>query len=310
MASIVQFVQQGINSSDELKEALQLAVQLEFATLPPYLCAEWSVNSGNDPDNVAGTINGIAQQEMFHFALAGNILTAIGGVPDIARAGFVPQYPTNVLPGGIAQKLPVDLKPLSYEQLDVFLQIEYPQFPPVALALAQGPATIGAFYDTISQALNSINPAIVPNAPQVNLGEAVPITSVADAQNAISLIKGEGEGTEGSPDEPPPDSTVLAHYYAFKEIRTGHRLVKESGKWSFSGAPVRFPSVFDFKPAPNGSSASADFNQTLSQLLTELQTCWTSGVSPDIGKMFDLQAKGTALIQQGIRPEFLWSSSV
>ncbi len=310
MASIARFVQQGINTLDELKQALQLAMQLEFATLPPYLCAEWSINGDgdNDPDNVAATINGIAEQEMFHFALAGNILAAIGGVPSIANADFVPRYPTNVLPGGIAQKLPVDLKPLSPDQLDVFLQIEYPQFPPVALALAQGPATIGAFYDTISLGLNSANPAIAPDAQQVNFGEVVSITSVAGAQTAISLIKGEGEGTEGSPDEPPPDSTAIAHYYAFKEIRTGHKLVNELGKWSFSGAPVRFPKVFEFEPAPNGSNASADFNQTLSQLLTELQTCWTSGAFPDLGKMGDLQTKGTGLIKQGIRPEFLWSN--
>ncbi|MBV8868301.1 MAG: hypothetical protein JOY65_02625, partial [Acetobacteraceae bacterium] len=149
----------------------------------------------------------------------------------------------------------------------------------------------------------------VPNPHQVQLEEVFPITSVADAQKAISLIKGEGEGTEGSPDEPPPDSTSLAHYYAFKEIFVGRRLVNEAGKWSFTGAPVQFPSVFDFKPAPSGSSASAGFNQTLSQLLTELQTCWTSGAPPDLGKMFELQSQGQGLIQQGIRPEFLWSGS-
>ena len=309
MASIARFVQQGINTPDELKEALQLAVQLEFATLPPYLCAEWSVNGDNDPDGVAGTINGIAQQEMFHFALAGNILAAIGVAPSVANSDFIPKYPASALPGGNPQKLPVDLKPLSHDQLEVFLQIEYPQFPPVALALAQGPATIGAFYDTISQGLSAINPAIVPNPFQVQLGEVFPITSVADAQKAISLIKGEGEGTEGSPDEPPPGSTSLAHYYAFKEILVGRRLVNEGGKWSFTGATVQFPSVFDFKPAANGSSASAAFNQTLSQLLTELQTCWTSGASPDLLKMFDLQSQGQGLIQQQIRPEFLWSNS-
>ena len=74
-------------------------------------------------------IQGIVVQEMFHFALAGNMLTAIGGTPSIANADFIPSYPTSVLPGGIVQKLPVDLLPLSSGQLQVFMQIEYPEFP-------------------------------------------------------------------------------------------------------------------------------------------------------------------------------------
>jgi ferritin-like protein len=112
-----------------LKGALQLAMQLEFATLPPYLCAEWSADANNDPDQVGNMIGGIALQEMFHFALAGNMLAAIGGSPSVATADFIPKYPTNELPGGIPQKLPVDLKPLSNDQLEVFLQIEFPEFP-------------------------------------------------------------------------------------------------------------------------------------------------------------------------------------
>jgi hypothetical protein len=45
----------------------------------------------------------------------------------------------------------------------------------------------------------------------------------------------------------------------------------------------------------------------MSQLLTQLETCWTTGASPSIGAMFGLQSQGQQLIQQGIRPEFLWA---
>ena len=141
MKTIAQYVKDGINSIQELQDALQTAMQLEFATIPPYLCAQWSIN--DDPDGVGDMIQDIVVQEMYHFALAGNILTAIGGTPNIANSAFIPQYPTNTLPGGIAQKLAVDLKPLSLDQLQVFMQIEYPEFPPVAFAArAAGPATI------------------------------------------------------------------------------------------------------------------------------------------------------------------------
>ena len=196
MKTIAQFVKDRITSLPDLKDALQTAMQLEFSTIPPYLCAQWSINA--DPGGVGGMIESVVVQEMYHFALAGNMLTAIGGMPSVANAAFIPNYPTNVLPGGIAQKLAVDLKPLTPDQVQVFMQIEYPEFPPVAFAAA--PATIGAFYETIADGITTVNPAINLNAFAVNSGEAKPIKSVANALDAISLIKGEGEGTMGEVD--------------------------------------------------------------------------------------------------------------
>ncbi len=310
MKTIAEFVRDGINSPADLQAALQTAMQLEFATMPPYLCAEWSVNIDNDPNDVAGMIHGIVVQEMYHFALAGNMLSAIGGTPSIANADFIPTYPTNELPGGIVQTLPVDLQPLSPNQLQVFMQIEYPEFPPVALVRgARGPATIGAFYDTIADGFTTVNPSINPNAYFVKMGEAVQIKTVADALVAITQIKAEGEGTEGSPDQPPDDPGQFAHYYVFKEILTGRTLVQDAnGKWSFSGTPIQFPTVYNFQPSHAKPNPSAAFNQALSKLLAGLQTCWTSGTRPSLSAMSQLQVLGQGLIQQGIRPEFLWSS--
>src|SRR6266702_7216455 len=157
MKTIAQFVSDGISTLSDLQAALQTAMQLEFATIPPYLCAQWSINS--DPSGVGSLIEDVVVQEMFHFALAGNMLSAINGTADIANVSFVPTYPTNVLPGKIPQKLAVDLLPLSTQQLQVFMQIELPEFPPVALtALRDAPATIGAFYDTIAAGFTAINP--------------------------------------------------------------------------------------------------------------------------------------------------------
>jgi hypothetical protein len=304
MKTIAQFVRDRIASLPDLKDALQVAMRLEFATIPPYLCAQWSIN--NDPNGVADMIGDIVLQEMYHFALAGNMLTAIGGAPDVANAAFLPSYPTNVLPGGIPQKLAVDLKPLTPEQAEVFMQIEYPEFPPVALAA--GPATIGAFYETIADGFRTVNPPIDPSAFAVKNGEAKPIKSVADALAAISLIKGEGEGTSGSPDQPPAGNQTFAHYYAFKEIFTGKTLVQDAaGHWSFTGAPIQFPTTFNFQQSTATPSPSLAFNQALSQLLIDLQSCWTSGKPPNIGAMFTLQTLGVGLINQGIRPEFLWA---
>jgi len=304
MKTIAQFVQDGISNLADLQDALQTAMQLEFATIPPYLCAQWSVNS--DPSGVGNMIQDIVVQEMFHFALAGNMLTAIGKTPSVANAAFVPSYPTHVLPGGIPQRLAVDLRPLSLDQLQVFMQIENPEFPPVALLAGPPPATIGAFYDAISTGFTVVNPTIVANAPFVNMGEAVQIRTIADAQAAIIRIKTDGEGTQGSPDEPPGGSSQFAHYYTFKEIFTGKTLVQNNGKWSFTGTAIQFPTVFAFQQSTVSPDPSTAFNQAMAQLLAELETCWTTGARPSIGAMFVLQSEGQQLIQQGIRPEFLW----
>jgi Ferritin-like len=115
----------------------------------------------------------------------------------IANANFIPKYPTNTLPGGIPQKLAVDLRPLTPDQAQVFMQIEYPEFPPVALLAGPPPATIGAFYDTIALGFTTVNPTINPNAFAINSGEATPIKSIVDALAAIALIKGEGGRNAG-----------------------------------------------------------------------------------------------------------------
>jgi hypothetical protein len=169
MKSIAEFVRTGISDLGQLQDALQTAMQLEFSTIPPYLCAQWSIN--DDPAGVADMIQNIAIQEMLHFALAGNMLNAIGRTPNIANAAFVPKYPTHTLPGGIRLRHEVDLKPLSLAQLEVFQEIEKPEFRPVALALTERPATIGAFYDTIAAGFDKVRPAINAQAHFVTITE-------------------------------------------------------------------------------------------------------------------------------------------
>ncbi|WP_218511871.1 ferritin-like protein [Variovorax sp. dw_308] len=317
MKTISAFVSEGIATVPELRDALQLAMQLEFSTIPPYLCAQWSIDTGADAGGIAGMIGRIVIQEMYHVALAGNMLSAIGGVPAIANADFIPAYPTNSLPGGIPQALAVDLKPLSNQpqdqsQLDVFLQIEKPEFPPVALLVAVAPSTIGAFYTTLSQAFGTVqNIPFNSNANFVVSGEAVAIRNLGDAQSAIARIKQEGEGLAGDPDEPQGVGTPFAHYYTFKEILKGRRLKKTNGAWSFDGDAIAYPAhIYDFAPSNTVPNPSLTFNRLLATLLTQLQACWTNGAPFDTGAMDDLRTEGTSLIQRGIRPQFVWADPV
>jgi hypothetical protein len=84
-------------------EALQNAVRLEHATVPPYLTALYTLKPGGAGVRVAaGILRGIVEEEMLHMALACNILNAIGGTPRIAEPGFIPDYP-GPLPMGIEE---------------------------------------------------------------------------------------------------------------------------------------------------------------------------------------------------------------
>jgi rubrerythrin len=70
MRTVAQILSAEIGRVEELRESLQLAVELEFSTIPRYRCAEWSIRNGG---NVQDTIDEIVIQEMGHMALACNI---------------------------------------------------------------------------------------------------------------------------------------------------------------------------------------------------------------------------------------------
>ncbi len=73
-------------------QALQLAIELEHSTIPPYLTALYSIMPDANVE-VAGLIRSIVVEEMLHMALVANIFIAIGGSPNIGHSKFVPQYP-------------------------------------------------------------------------------------------------------------------------------------------------------------------------------------------------------------------------
>ncbi len=77
-----------IRTLDELKEFLHRAMQLEHATIPPYMTALYSIKPGS---NQAATqiLRVIVVEEMLHLTIAANILNAVGGTPDLASPGAV-----------------------------------------------------------------------------------------------------------------------------------------------------------------------------------------------------------------------------
>jgi hypothetical protein len=286
-----------------LEEALQAAAELELATIPPYLCAWWSVQDPNDP--VADLLRGIVIQEMGHMGLACNLLTTLDGTPRLATPDAVPKYP-GPLPGGVRPGLIVRLQGLTKEVIaDTFMKIEYPEAGPIAMSLGQSFPTIGAFYDAIWDAFQQLPASAITGKRQlVSQGAGLfRILSMADVERAIKQIKQQGEGTAQSP-EAAGSSGELAHYYKFAEMYHSRTLVKApDGFWKYEGDPIAFPAVYPMVPVPpEGYPESHDFDVQFSAVLGKLQNAWATGtqsiLGEAIGLMFSLSDLARTLMQQ------------
>ena len=277
---------------DWLKQMLQWAVQLEFTTIPLYLCAYWSIDSSG---YVSATIYEILKEEMGHFGLACNLLTTIGGTPKINTSDVVPKYP-GPLPGGVQPNLKVVLRGLKKDKIpESFMQIEYPQKGPITTLLTDYP-TIGDFYDAILGELINQPDATFTGARQlrsVSVG-VVPIITKTQAIAAIQKIKIQGEGTTSDPRDQRGVADDLAHYYRFGEIYYGNKLIlKEDGSWKYEGDNIPFPDVYDIPDVPEGGYAkSDDFDRLYTVMLGKLQSAWENGdqglLSQAISDMYGL----------------------
>ncbi len=326
--TIRETVEVGINNLAELQGSLLTAIQIEFSTIPPYLCAQWSINSNNNGDSsdVSGMIQGVAVQEMLHFGLACNMYTATGGSlnGEIATPDFVPVYPTNGLPGGVHPGLVVSLLPVGSQALQTFMSIEYPEVTPVVQQpdtppppVPPTPPTIGQFYQVIAAGFNTVfpdgslphNPSLNQVVTSVDSDQLFAINTVADALNAIKEITDQGEGTSTSPDEGTFDPSNLAHYYTFAEIYYGKTVGQVGNGFQYSGSAITTPTVYNFVPQPPGAPDQQAFINDFVTLMTQLEECWTSGFSIEtaISTMFSLQTAGTNLIQAGFTPQFTFA---
>ncbi|MGH3813205.1 MAG: ferritin-like domain-containing protein [Pseudonocardiaceae bacterium] len=294
-----------------IKTSLQAAIALELSTIPPYLCGLWSIRNpapGEQGEQAAQLIRSIVIDEMFHMGLASNMLSAIGGTPQIIAAA--PAYP-GPLPGGVRPQLTVYLSGLTKEYVrEVFMEIEMPE-DPLALAREEGPPTIGAFYEALSEAFRQVQPAISMNrqlSRGVGTNNLAPVTDLADVEDSIDLIKEQGEGTSTSP-EAPQAAGELAHYYKFGEIYYGRELRQVNGRWEFTGDVVPFPDVYPMGVVPAGGWPNPDpevqdllrtFNENYTSILQDLERAWAEGnedaLTSSIGTMFLLQGTADELL--------------
>jgi hypothetical protein len=225
----------GIPDLESLHQHLQIAIELELSTLPPYLCALYSIPDGKNVE-VAGLIRSVAMEEMLHLSLAANLLNAVGGTPVLSKPGVAPRYPTT-LPDSDGS-FTVNLLPFSREAIAGFMRIEQPA-PRRAPAQADHYSTIGQFYEAIRHALTRLSKQgtlrfdhrperqVKPADFYNGHGGVIVVDSLESAQQAIRLICDQGEGAHhGIQEDAHPLDAVgyeLAHYYRFMEIAEGRR---------------------------------------------------------------------------------------
>ena len=249
----------------ELHRHLQAALQLEHATIPPYLTALYSIRPGTNTD-AYHILRAVAVEEMLHLTLVANVMNAVGGKPDLTAEGFVPLYPAY-LPDGETD-FQVNCEPFSRKALDAFLKIERP-----ASAAGEGVLTvkrkvtegsldagsvhddgeehffsIGEFYQAVEQGLVRLHgekgDALFGGDPKLQVtpqyyysggGEIIAVNNLETALAALRLISEQGEGLGGAIFD---HEGEISHYYRFEQIVLGRYYVEGDQPGKPSGTPL------------------------------------------------------------------------
>jgi len=284
-----------IDGPHSLRDHLQTAIEIEWSTIPPYLCALWSL--GDVHNRLAATcLREVVMEEMLHLTLVANILNALDRDPRIGP-GTVPRYP-GPLPHS-DRSFEVSLLPFCPEALETFRRIEHP-------ALIGAPpqpgrwTTIAQFYEALRDAVDRIgaDPKLWSGdrARQVRRaqyygggGEVIEVHGREAALEAIDIIIEEGEGFAGGitggghllgePEE-------LAHYYRFDELARGRRYVLGDSPSHPTGAPILLdygavapmrpnPRAEDYPPDSELRAMTEECDATYARLLGRLQAAFT-----------------------------------
>ena len=296
---------------DVIKRSLRGAIQLEFATVPLYLTALWSIIDQAHP--VARSLRAVVHEEMLHLSIICNLLSALGERPVLTGA-VVPRFPSR-LPGGVHPELLLQLEGYGSNALRTFMEIERPERPiqivdePVE-SFPEEDTTIGEFYEAVLQAITRLNPILDPKRQIAGPFTWFVMTKIEHVEEAITLIIAQGEGARGEPFSQYPQS--LSHYYRFKSLAMLTELhwdkrIKKLQK----GAAIPPPSVFTLAPAsPNGyglatpralRNANDRFEESYSKMLRLLEESWLEGGDKSFIQSLEIMLELGSLAQSIMR---------
>jgi hypothetical protein len=317
-----------------LRDLLQAAVELELSTIPPYLCALYSLRPESN-DVARLIIRSVVVEEMLHMVLAANVLNAIGGEPRVTGSEHVPRYP-HELPDGVV----LDLLPFCPTAVEGFLKVENPQYshevpgpdhsllagrrPEVHLAhaatMTEEPGTIGAFYAEIIECLQEAaatmgeralfcgDPGRQVTRDYYYAGGGIPaaVTDLASARAALAEIVDQGEGDQASMYDKDGD---LGHYFRFEQLKYGRSYLPSDDAGTPSGPEfdVDWTAVYPMIANPRGDdyadpelhAASDAVNRTWSRLLRQLEAAFNGfpeALLTAVPAMFSLRDQALVLL--------------
>ena len=317
-----------IKTVEDLHEHLQWALELEHATIPPYLCALYSIEEGTNVESME-VIKSVFIEEMLHMALVANILNATGGNPKLDYPEFIKKYPTP-LPHS-DNSFEVNLTKFSPESIECFLKIERPADAD-APSQDEGFKSIGQFYKALEEGLiylsNKIgesnlfvgNPEHQVTAETTYYGGAghlISVTNLASALEALDEVVEQGEGLDhdsvfdGDKNMFHPEREEVGHYFRFLEIKNGRSFqlgdTAKSGPtgdefivaWDKVHPMTANPRSVDFKDYPDIYNKLSTFNYEYSDMLRTLEKSFNGEpkrLGQAVGVMFELKALATELM--------------
>ena len=291
-----------IRTKAALADHLQSALAVELSTVPPYLCALYSLV--DNTSEAFQVLKSVAVEEMLHMMLVCNLRNAIGDAeiglsPDVVAVAA--KYPTFI-PHHATGGPFVQLQPASVALLEtVFMAIEQPA-PSGARPEANEFETIGQFYAAISQGFKALDadPGVDlftgdPSRQQTSTyfggagGRLIPVTDLKSALAAIRQIVAQGEGASRS-DTPYPGDQPFGTYntYGLRDDGTIGPIV--GGSWEMShfskfsrlasGDPP-LGAVWPMRPNPDTASLTGDLAE-LSQLFDDVDGLLLRGLQASI----------------------------
>ena len=314
-----------IRTIESLRSHLQTALELEHSTIPPYLCALYSIKEGTN-QKVAEIIRSVVMEEMLHMTLVSNLLNAIGGHPNVIHPDFIPVYP-GYLPHS-SKSFIVPLMKFCPESVEVFLKIEKPEKSD-AKPEDNFYHSIGQFYAAISDGFELLDKKsgvdlfcghtdrqVLPDTWYYGSGKVVEVNDIDSARLAIEEITEQGEGLSDSIFDGDhrlfQQQEEIAHYFRFNELYVGRQYTKsdtpDSGP---SGAeiPVDWNAVYNMQPNPKVNeyedkpeiaALMHQFNCTYMEMLNFINDAFNgeqSSLMVATTKMYELKYQAISLMK-------------
>lgn len=312
-----------ITTPEELIGNLQTALEVEHSTIPPYLCALYSIRDGAIQE-ATNLIRSVVMEEMLHMILVANVLNAIGGKPNLKHPGFVPKYPTYLRHSN--RSFVVSLEKFSRSSIATFLKIEKPQ-KPGAPPEPRRYATLGQFYDAIREGLKCVcagnknftgkrSRQVTPDYYYGGGGGAFEVIDLESALRALKVITDQGEGVDHTISD--GDRQIFrqeneyAHYFRFNEIYQQRCYKKDDTPKSGPHGPtlpIDWSAVYNMRPNPKmayypaGSELwvkTIEFNRTYRSLLATLHAAVNGKpkrLVEAVPLMYELKYKAVSLMK-------------